>query len=58
MQIDDAQYMQTDSTTGVTSIATGIITTTVVLAVLPALTMTVAGVVVLVKRKTRRGAEK
>lgn len=58
MQIDDAQYMQTDSTTGVTSIASGIITTTVVLAVLPALTMTVAGVVVLVKRKTRRGAEK
>ena len=58
MQIDDAQYMQTDSTTGVTSIAPGIITTTVVLAVLPALTMTVAGVVVLVKRKTRRGAEK
>ena len=58
MQIDDAQHTQTDSTTGATSIAPGIITTTVILAVLPALTMTVAGVVVLVKRKTRRGAEK
>jgi hypothetical protein len=58
MQIDDAQHKLTDSTTGATSIAPGIITTTVILAVLPALTMTVAGVVVLVKRKTRRGAEK
>ena len=58
MQIDDAQHTQTDSTTGATTIAPGIITTTVILAVLPALTMTVAGVVVLVKRKTRRGAEK
>lgn len=56
MQIDTEQHMQTDSTTGATSIAPGIITWTVVLAVLPALTMTVTGVVVLVKRKTRRGA--
>ena len=56
MQIADEQYMLTDSTTGVTAIAPGIITTTVILTVLPALTMTVAGVVVLVKRKTRREA--
>ncbi len=56
MQIDEEQHMHTDSTTGATSIAPGIITTTVILAVLPALTMTIAGVVVLVKRKTRRGA--
>lgn len=56
MQIDAKQHMQTDSTTGATSIAPGIITATVVLTVLPAITMTVAGVVVLVRRKTRRGA--
>ena len=56
MQIDTEQHMQTGSTTGATSIAPGIITWTVVLAVLPALTMTVTGVVVLVRRKTRRGA--
>ena len=54
MQIDEAQHMQTDSTTGVTSVARGIITATVILTVLPALTMTVAGVVVLVRRKTRQ----
>jgi hypothetical protein len=50
--------MQTDSTTGASTIAPGIITTTVILTVLPALTMTVTGVVILVKRRTRRGAEK
>ena len=54
MQIDTEQYMQTDSTTGTTSIAPGIITTTVILTALPALTMTIAGVVVLVRRKTRQ----
>ena len=58
MQIDEAQHMQTDSTTGASTIAPGIITTTVILTVLPALTMTVTGVVILVKRRTRRGAEK
>ncbi len=58
MQIDAAQHQKTDSTTGVTTIAPGIITATVILAVLPAVTMSVTGVVVLVKRKTRRGAEK
>ena len=57
MQIDEEQHMQTDSTTGVTSIAPGIIGTTVFLTVLPALTMIVAGVVVLVKRKNRHGAK-
>ena len=56
MQIADEQYMATDSTTGVTAIAPGIITATVILTVLPAVTMTVAGVVILVKRKTRREA--
>ena len=54
MQIDEEQHMQTDSTTGMTSVSRGIITTTVILTVLPALTMTVAGVVVLVRRKTRQ----
>ena len=39
---------------GITSIAPGIMTATVILTVLPALTMIVAGVVVLVKRKTRQ----
>ncbi len=58
MQIDEAQHMHTDQTTGATSIAPGIVTTTVILTVLPAITMTVAGVVVLVKRKTRQGTEK
>lgn len=58
MQIAEAQYQVTDSTTGATTIAPGIITTTVIFAVLPALTMTVTGVVVLVKRKTRQGAKK
>ena len=56
MQISEEQYMPTDSTTGVTEIAPGIITATVILTVLPALTMIVTGVVVLVKRKTRRQA--
>ena len=56
MQISEDQYMPTDSTTGVTAIAPGIITATVILTVLPALTMTVAGVVVMVKRRTRRDA--
>ena len=56
-QIATAQYMQTDSTTGASSIAPGIITATVILTVLPALTMTVAGVVVLVRRKTRQGGK-
>ena len=56
MQISEEQYMTTDSTTGVTEIAPGIITATVILTVLPALTMIVTGVVVLVKRKTRRQA--
>ena len=46
--------MTTDSTTGMTSINPAIITATVILTVLPALTMTVAGVVVLVKRRTRQ----
>ena len=54
MQIDEAYHTQTDSTTGASSIAPGIMTATVILTVLPALTMTVAGVVVLVKRKTRQ----
>ena len=54
MKIDEAQHMHTDSTTGATSIAPGIMTATVILTVLPALTMIVAGVVVLVKRKTRQ----
>ena len=54
MQIDTDHYMETDSTTGQTSIAPGIITTTIILTLLPAITMTVAGVVVLVRRKTRR----
>lgn len=54
MQIDEAQHMQTDSTTGATSISPGIMTATVILTLLPAVTMTVAGVVVLVRRKTRR----
>ncbi len=54
MKIDEAQHMQTDSTTGATSIAPGIMTATVILTVLPAMTMIVAGVVVLVKRKTRQ----
>ena len=53
-QIDTAQHMTTDSTTGMTSINPAIITATVILTVLPALTMTVAGVVVLVKRRTRQ----
>ena len=57
MQIADEQYMQTDSTTGVTAIAPGIITATIILTVLPAITMTVAGVVILVRRKTRRQAQ-
>ena len=57
MQIADDQHMTTDSTTGVTAIAPGIVTATVILTVLPALTMIVAGVVILVKRKTRRQAE-
>lgn len=54
MQIDEGHHMVTDSTTGMTSVAPGIVAATVVLTVLPALTMTVAGVVVLVRRKTRR----
>lgn len=53
-QIDTAQHMKTDSTTGVTSINPAIITATVILTVIPALTLTVAGVVVLVKRRTRQ----
>lgn len=56
-QIATAQHMQTDSTTGASSIAPGIITATVILTILPALTMTVAGVVVLVRRKTRQGGK-
>ena len=56
MQIDTEQHMQTDSTTGATSVASGIVAATVILTALPALTMTVAGVVVLVKRKTRQSA--
>ncbi len=56
-QIDTKQHMQTNSATGVTSINPGIITATVILTVLPALTMTVAGVVVLVKRKTRQAGK-
>ena len=56
MQIAQSQYMVTDATTGAQAIAPGIITATVILAVLPALTMTIAGVVVLVRRRTRRGA--
>ena len=54
MQIDEGLHMQTDSTTGTTSISPGIVTTTVILTLLPAVTMTVAGVVVLVRRKTRQ----
>ena len=54
MQIDEGLHMQTDSTTGATSISSGIVTTTVILTLLPAVTMTVAGVVVLVRRKTRQ----
>ena len=54
MKIADDQYMLTNSTTGVTTIAPGIVTATVILTVLPALTMLVAGVVVLVRRRTRR----
>ena len=56
MEIAEAQHMKTDSTTGETAIAPGIITATVILTVLPALTMTITGVVVLVRRKTRRQA--
>lgn len=56
MQISEDLHMPTDSATGATAIAPGIITATVILTVLPALTMTVAGVVVLVKRRTRREA--
>ena len=56
-QIDTNQHMQTDSTTGATSINPGILTATVILTVLPALTMTIAGVVVLVRRKTRQGGK-
>ena len=56
MQISEDLHMPTDSTTSATAIAPGIITATVILTVLPALTMTVAGVVVLVKRRTRREA--
>ena len=56
MQISEDLYMPTDSTTGATAIAPSIITATVILTVLPALTMTVVGVVVLVKRRTRREA--
>ena len=56
MQISEDLHMPTDSTTGATAIAPGIITATVILTILPALTMTVAGVVVLVKRRTRREA--
>lgn len=54
MQIDEGLHMQTDSTTGASSISPGIVTTTVILTLLPAVTMTVAGVVVLVRRKTRQ----
>ena len=54
MAIADDQYMTVDDTTGASAIAPGIITTTVILTVLPAITVTVAGVVILVKRKTRR----
>ena len=57
MQIDTEQHMQTDSTTGATSIAPGIITATVILTVLPAATMMIAGVVVLVRRKTRQASK-
>ena len=56
MEIADDQHMTTD-TTGVSAIAPGIITATVILTVLPAITMIVAGVVVLVRRKTRRNAK-
>ena len=56
MQIAQDQYMVTDATTGAQAIAPGIITATVILTVLPALTMTITGVVVLVRRRTRRGA--
>jgi hypothetical protein len=56
-QIDTKQHMQTNSATGVTTINPGIITATVVLTVLPALTMTIAGVVVLVRRKTRQASK-
>lgn len=57
MQIDTEQHMQIDSTTGATSIAPGIITATVILTVLPAATMMIAGVVVLVRRKTRQASK-
>ena len=56
MQIDTDQHMVTDSTTGMTSVAPGIITATVILTALPAVTMIVCGVVVLVKRKARQAS--
>ena len=56
-QIDTEQHMQTDSTTGMTTISPGIITATIILTVLPALTMTIAGVVVLVRRRTRQSVK-
>lgn len=56
MQIAQDQHMKVDLTTGTQTIAPGIITATVVLTVLPALTMTVLGVVILVRRRTRRQA--
>jgi hypothetical protein len=56
MQIAQNQHMVTDAATGTRSINPGIITATVILTVLPAITMTITGVVVLVKRRTRRQA--
>ncbi len=56
MQIDTEQHMQVDSTTGAMSVAPGIITATVILTALPAVTMIVCGVVVLVRRKTRQAS--
>ena len=53
MQIDAEYHTPTDATTGARTLAPGIVAATVVLAALPAVTMTVAGIVVLVKRKAR-----
>ena len=56
-QIDTKQHMQTDSTTGMTTINPAILTATVILTVLPAFAMITAGVVVLVRRKTRQAGK-
>ena len=54
MQIATDYYTVTDATTGATATAPGIVTATIILIALPAVTMIVCGVVVLVKRKTRQ----